>query len=282
MAELNAAPAELVVLAGADEVAGAAAERMIAVLGRSLAEHDVAHLALTGGSTAVALYRELARPQRRDQLDWRRVHFWLGDERFVPLDHPESNAGLADRLLFAIGPYSGESGGGDDGSDVAVGALPGLPVEPEKVHQVEVDEASGYTDGPARAAAQYAAEIRRWLPLAADGTPIFDVVLGGVGPDGHIMSIFPGSPALAPDAPIVMAIPAPQHVAPRLPRVTLSARVLAPARQIVVMAVDGGKADIVRDLLGAQRDPMRWPAQGALLPNALWLLSRAAAGRSPA
>jgi 6-phosphogluconolactonase len=261
-----------------DDVSRAAADRTIDVLRKGVAERGVAHLALTGGSSAIPLYEELARPARRAQLAWENVHFWWGDERYVPLDHPESNAGLANRLLFAIGPRSGESGDGGEGADVEAGALPGLMVDPEKVHAVQVDATSGHRDGPARAAAEYAAEIKQWLPLDAGGTPIFDVILTGIGPDGHLMSIFPGSPALAPDAPIAMGIPAPQHVEPHLPRVTLAARVLPVARQVVVMAVSAGKVAIVRDVLGGRRDAQRWPVQSALLPNALWLVDRAAAG----
>jgi 6-phosphogluconolactonase len=278
VAELRAAPAELTVLPTAEDVGRVAAERMIAVLARGIAENGVAHVALTGGSSCLALYRELRQPARRKQLDWSRVHMWWGDERYVPLDDPLSNAGLADRLLFAGGLLSGESGAGDAGTDVTGGATNGLPVDPHHVHPVTLDPTAEDAAAIGRTAAAYAAELRRWLPLSADGTPMFDVIFAGVGPDGHVMSIFPGSPALAPDAPIVMAVPAPQHVEPHLPRVTLAARVLGPAHQIVIMAIGGGKAKIVRTVLGTRRDPRRWPVQSALLPNAVWLLDREAAG----
>jgi 6-phosphogluconolactonase/glucosamine-6-phosphate isomerase/deaminase len=93
------------------------------------------------------------------------------------------------------------------------------------------------------------------------------------------MSIFPGSPALAPGAPIVLAIAAPDDIEPKLPRVTLSARVLPAAGSVLVMAAGEAKADIVASALGAESDPARWPAQSALLPNATWLLDQAAAAQ---
>lgn len=240
---------------GRDDVARVAADLTVEVLQRGLAEGRSVHLALTGGSTAVPFFHELRSPERRAQLNWQHVHLWWGDERLVPLTDPQSNAGLAERLLLVDKPL----------------------VETTNVHPVPVDEATDDPDGR-RAAAAYAAELKRWLPPNVDGAPIFDVILAGIGPDGHVLSIFPDSPALAPDAPIAMAIPAPQHVEPHLPRVTLAARLLPAARRVIVMASGESKANIVRAVLGPQRDARRWPAQRALLANAAWLIDRGAAG----
>jgi 6-phosphogluconolactonase len=120
-------------------------------------------------------------------------------------------------------------------------------------------------------------ELNRYLPLARGGVPVFDVILGGIGPDGHMFSLFPGSPGLAHDAPIVLGVPAPQHVEPHIPRITMSARVLPVARLVVMMSSGSGKQEILAQVLGDDRDVARWPAQAALLPNAVWVLDRAAA-----
>jgi 6-phosphogluconolactonase len=256
VADLDAAPAELRILPGPDAVASIAVDLTVDVLARGIAAGRSVHLALTGGSTAVPFFHELARPELRAQLDWRQVHLWWGDERLVPLADAQSNAGLAERLLL----------GGR--------AL----VEAANVHPVPVEEMSDEREAGERAAAAYAAELTRLLPISGGGEPVFDVILAGIGSDGHVLSIFPGSPALAPGAPIAMAIPAPQHVEPHLPRVTLAARLLPVARQLVVMANGAGKADIVHKVLGPDRDPRRWPIQSALLPNAVWLIDREAAG----
>jgi 6-phosphogluconolactonase len=277
--ERHASGAEIVIVADAKALAAEAARRTRAALAAAIEARGVAHIALTGGSTAVLLYVELAAPENHGAVDWSRVHLWWGDERFVPIDHPESNAGLAYRLLLNLPARAGESGDGAQGADVTAGAVPGLPINPEHVHPVEVEETLSDSEPVDLAAQLYAEDLDRHVPSARGGVPRLDVLLSGLGPDGHIMSIFPGSPALAADAPIVLAIPAPDHVDPKLPRVTLSARVLPATESVLVMASGEAKAEVVASVLGGKADPDRWPAQSALLPNATWLLDQAAAAQ---
>jgi 6-phosphogluconolactonase len=274
---LQIGEADLVVLEDESAVAREAALRTTGALREALDERGVAHLALTGGSSAVALYRELAQPEWRSAVDWHNVHLWWGDDRFVPTDHPESNTGLAYRLLLALSARAGESGTGAEGVDVTAGQVPGLPVDPDNVHRMPLEEAIGQSESVDWAARRYAEEIERIVPKGAGGVPSFDVIHLGLGPDGHTMSAFPGSPALAPDAPLALGIPAPTHVEPHLARVTLSARLL-PAARLVLMVVTGeGKIAVLRDVLVGERDVSRLPAQAAILPNAVWLLDEAAA-----
>ncbi len=271
--------AEVIVLADEDSVAREAAARTVAALRAALDAHGSAHLALTGGSSAIPLYRVLAADPWRHAIPWHQVHLWWGDERFVPRDHPESNAGLAYRILLAIGAHAGESGTGAEAVDVLAGAVPGLPVDVDKVHPIPTEEAIADGHDTHWAAQAYADEIERLVPKNAAGVPAFDAILLGVGPDGHTLSVFPGSPALAPTAPIVVATPAPEHVEPHLPRVTLATRVLPAAGAVIVMASGSGKQEVLGRILGAERDPARWPAQAAILPNAVWLLDEAVAAR---
>ena len=188
--------AEIVVLEDDAAVAREAARRTIAALAAAVTERHIAHIALTGGSTAGPLYRELAAPANHVALDWSRVHLWWGDERFVPSDHPDSNAGLA---------YAQLLGGGEDEET-------SIPIDPANVHPVPVEEALSDDDPVGLAAQRYADELTRHILLARGGVPRFDVLLTGLGPDGHVLSIFPGSPALADDAPITLAIRPPDHV----------------------------------------------------------------------
>lgn len=274
---LNAA--HIVVVGDAEEVARESARRVVAALSDAVRMRGVAHIALTGGSSAVPLYRELASAQNKASVDWSRVHLWWGDERFVPIDHPESNAGVAYELLLAIAERSGTSGDGGQYDDVAAGEVPGLDVNPANVHPIEVEETLS-DDDPAELAAQmYMRELNRYVPLARGGVPAFDVILAGIGPDGHIFSLFPGSPGLAVDAPIVLAVPAPQHVEPHIPRVTLSARVLPVAGLVLVMTSGSAKSQVLSDILGDDRDVARWPAQSALNPNAVWVVDSAVAAQ---
>jgi len=269
--------AEVIVLPDEPAVARAAAERTVACLRAALDTRGTAHLALTGGSSAVTLYHELARPPWRDAIDWRGVHMWWGDDRYVPRDHPESNAGLAYRLLFAVSAHAGESGAGAEAVDALAGDVPGLLLDAAKVHPIPAEEALARGADANWAAQQYADEIARLLPVDAAGVPAFDLILLGIGTDGHTLSVFANSPALDPAAPVVMAIPAPEHIEPHLERVTLSTRVLPTAGAVVVMSSGSSKGEMIANVLGSERDPKRWPAQAAILPNAVWFLDEGAA-----
>lgn len=280
MDERRIGDATVVVLGDKAELAREAARRLADALHSAISERGEAHVALTGGSSAAALYKELIALEWREAFDWERVHLWWGDDRFVPVDHPESNAGLAYSMLLSAGARSGESGTiGASPIDVGTAAAPAVPVPPENIHPFQVDEAMSESDAAELVAELYAEEMKRVLPADENGLPILDVVLLGVGGDGHIMSVFPGSPALADDAPLVLTIPAPEHIGPHLPRVTLNPRLLAAARSVLVMVSGSDKAEVVGEILRGPRDPQQLPAQLAVRSNAVWLLDRAVAAR---
>jgi 6-phosphogluconolactonase len=281
MRSLRVAETDVHILDDAAAVTREAAERTAAALREAITDRDEAHLVLTGGSSAVALYRDLAAQPWQSALDWSRVHLWWGDDRFVPTDHPDSNAGLAYRLLMAWSARLGESGIGGQTDDVDAGDMPGLSINAENVHPIPMEPTIG-RDGAAEAAAQaYGDSIMAHVRTNAAGVPVFDVIHLGVGPDGHVMSIFPQSPALDPDSPLVLAVPAPEHVEPHLARVTLAARVLTAARLVIVMTTGSEKAAVLADVLGGDPDTSRWPAQAAIGPNAVWLIDEEAAAKLP-
>jgi len=272
----------LIVLPDEAAVGKEAARLTVEGLRAGLGSSAEAHIALTGGSSAMPIYRALVRDPFRDALDWRDVHFWWGDDRFVPRDHPESNFGMASRLLFGAPAFSGESGTGAEGSDVWPGEFPALMVDADKVHPIDNEGAIAAGAGPDWAAAAYANELASFLPAGDGGVPIFDVFLAGVGPDGHCLSVFPHSPALEAGAPLVMGIPAPTHVEPHLPRVTLIPRVMNAAGVVIMVVIGDNKADVMATVLGGERDVARWPAQSAILDNAVWILDEGAAANLPA
>jgi len=263
------------VLANPDACSDAAAELIARTLVEAAAARGAAHWATTGGSTPAAIYRRLAVSPLRDEIPWEQVQLWWGDDRFVPADHPLSNVHVAMSDLLEIGALSGESGTGGLGADVG-GRRPGAPLHASNVHQVPVAGAIARSEGPGWAAERYAEELAAAGPALVDGVPAFDLVLVGVGPDGHILSVFPGSVAFDRLEP-VLPIPAPTHIEPHVPRVTLNPRVVAAARSVVVVVHGAGKASILGEVLGGEIDERRWPAQLARREGATWIVDEAAA-----
>jgi 6-phosphogluconolactonase len=268
--------AEIVIAPDAETAARIAAERIAAVLEAAVDRTGRADWATTGGSTPAGIYRRLATVPLRDTVDWSRVHLWWGDDRFVPSDHPLSNVQAADEILIGRAGLSGESGIGEYAADITAGRDLGAPIPALNVHPFPTTKAIGEGLGPDWCAQAYAEELRAAGPGARDGWPAFDLVLVGVGPDGHLLSVFPGSEAL--DRPEwALAIPAPSHVEPHVPRVTLNPAVLSVARVIVVVVSGDEKATVVAQALEGEGDPHDLPARLAAREGATWILDKGAA-----
>jgi 6-phosphogluconolactonase len=199
------------------------------------------------------------------------VGVWWGDDRFVPRDHPLSNVKPLDDILLAIGLT--EEG-------VAGGRAPGVPLLQANLHPFRTGEAIGASHGPAWCAASLADELRDARLATDGGWPVFDLVLLGIGADGHLLSVFPGSAALGA-AELAMAIPAPTHIEPRVERVTLNPAVIGAARRVLVVATGAAKAAVLADVFGETHDPSRWPAQLARRGGATWILDAGAAASLP-
>jgi 6-phosphogluconolactonase len=270
----------IVVLPDPAAVASASAERIATALSAAVAARGRADLATTGGSTPVGIYRLLASSPLRDRVPWADVHVWFGDDRFVPRDHRLSNVLPVDQVLLKSAAFSGQSGSGQSGIDVEIGLEPATPLPIENVHPFPCGVAIGEGRGAAWCAATYASEIRAALPVGVDGWPAFDLVLVGIGPDGHLLSVFPGSAALA-SAELALAIPAPTHVEPHVERVTLNPAILGTALGLLAIVQGAEKASIVGEVFGPIRDPNRWPAQLARRAGATWILDSAAAAILP-
>jgi 6-phosphogluconolactonase len=250
---------ELVVRPNEAAAARAAAEGIADVLAAAIETRGLATWATTGGSAPGPIYRELVSPPLRDRVDWERVDLWFGDDRFVPRDDPLSNVRLVDSILVAPGS--------------------GVPIRPERVHPVPVDAVLREGGGPAAAARRYATELAVSVPTA-EGWPRFDLVIVGIGPDGHVLSVFPGSATLgAPET--VLAVPAPTHVEPHVPRVTLNAAMLDVAPELFAVAFGPSKSGILGTIFGPVRDEVRWPSQRVRRAGAVWFLDAAAAADMP-
>jgi 6-phosphogluconolactonase len=264
-----------------DATSGAAAAAIAAALEDAVARRGRADWATTGGSTPVDIYNVLARAPLRDAVPWRAVHVWWGDDRFVSRDHPLSNVFLLDQVLLSAAARAGLSGTGADAVDVELGIEPGVPLPVGNVHAPRMTQAIAMALGPDWVATEYERELRdAGIPAGDAGFPAFDVILIGVGPDGHLLSVFPGSPLFDADA-WVSAVPAPTHVEPHVARISLHPGTIEAARAPIVVVHGAGKAEIVARILAGERDVRALPGQMARREGAQWFLDRAAAASLP-
>jgi 6-phosphogluconolactonase len=271
---------EIVILPDADSVAAEGASRIAATLMSVVDAQQRVDWATTGGSAPSGMYRLLALPPLRDEVPWDGVHLWWGDDRYVPADHPLSNILPAEQILLNATALAGVSGTGGEPLDVLLGQAAGAPIPTPQVHPFRMADAIGEARGPAWAAARYEAELRDSGIDVQDGWPVFDLVLLGVGPDGHVMSVFPDSAAFD-NKDWVLPIPAPSHVEPHVSRATLNPAILDVARDILVAVTGESKAEIIGTLFGEERDPRRLPAQLVRRAGVTWLLDEAASASLP-
>jgi 6-phosphogluconolactonase len=215
----------MTVLPDASALAAAAAEHTVAVLRATLGARDVAHLALAGGSTPRAMNALLAAPPLRAALDWERVVFWFGDERCVGPEDPESNYRMNRETL-----------------------LEPLGIPASHIHRMRGE------DDPSAAAADYAAILTREL----GPQPRLDLILLGMGPDGHTASLFPGTVAGIEPTSWCIA-----HYIPQLDRwrITLTPATINAARHVAITAGGREKASALAAVLEGVRDVDAYPSQ---------------------
>jgi 6-phosphogluconolactonase len=232
----------------AEAVSRAAADEFVRCAGEAVAARGRFAVALSGGSTPRRLYQLLAGPPWRDRVEWDRVEVFWGDERCVPPDHPDSNYRMAREALLSH-----------------------VPVPAGQVHRLEADRPDH--DDATRA---YQETLARAFGSAAE-PPRFDLVLLGMGPDGHTASLFPQTAALGQTARWVVANFVPKFDADRL---TLTYPVLNRAREVLFLVCGADKADVLREVLEGPADPRRLPSQAVRPEGALlWFVDRAAAAR---
>ena len=196
------------------EAAAAEAAGMVArAIAAAVADRDVAHVSLAGGTTPRRAY-ELLGPM---VTDWGRVHLWFGDERCVPPDDPDSNFRLVSESL-----------------------LPTAAVPEENIHRIAGEWP------PEEGAETYAAELARHVALTRHGVPALDLAILGLGEDGHTASLFPGDPMIGISRGLVRHVLAPK---PPPHRITLTLDVLHAARAAILLATGEGKARAVEAVL---------------------------------
>jgi 6-phosphogluconolactonase len=245
---MAAADRKLVVVADASALAEAAAQRLV---DRVVAE-DRAAVCLTGGSSPEGLYRLLAQEPWCAIVPWDRVHWFMGDDRFVPESDPLSNMGMARRLF-----------------------LGSAPAPRQNIHPI----ATG-TKSPEDSARLYEEDLKRFYGATAldPARPLFDLVLMGLGGDGHTASLFPHSAALDEKKRWVVGV-AKAGMEPFVPRVTLTFPALASTREMLFLVESRDKRQILSRVLSGEVPPQEMlPAQRAYSnADLIWLVTRGAA-----
>jgi 6-phosphogluconolactonase len=223
-------------------LAKAAADRVIARIEQNPGR---AAICLTGGSSPKQLYQLLAGEPYRNRIPWPRVHWFIGDERFVPAGDPLNNMAMARRaFLDACAPAA-------------------------NIHPIATDAAS-----PDEAARRYESELRSFYGAdRLDHTrPLFDLVLMGVGPDGHTASLFPDYPAMQPTARWVVGVPQ-AHVEPFVPRVTLTLPTLGSCHEMLFEVSGSEKRAILTQVLAGENLPA---SRAHSMGETVWLVDEAA------
>jgi 6-phosphogluconolactonase len=222
------------------DLAAIFADRLSKAVRNAASREGTCSLVVPGGSVARAFFPVMA----EYPLDWSRVEMFWGDERSVPPDDPESNFGIARELL-----------------------LDRVPMSPSLVHRM-------VADGPdlEEAARLYETELRASLGRE----PRFDVVLLGVGADGHVCSLFPGHPALDDDVRLVTIVTDSPRPPPR--RMTLTLKALADASLVCIAAFGAAKGPVVRETLNEPRSPLPAVRVARAAASTLFLLDGEAAG----
>jgi len=248
-----ARPPEIRITHDSQAWATAAAE-LVHSLGReAIRANDRFLIALSGGSTPEALYRALTSPAFADRFDWSRATFFFSDERGVTPDDPRSNYALANNTLFTP-----------------------LNISPAQVYRM-----AGESRDPQAAAHEYEQQLRHATNTPPSTRPTLDLVLLGLGEDGHTASLFPRSPALQDNQSLIAVTQSPKDPPTRL---TMTLGAINRASVILFLVTGAGKAGIVRAILDPKTEAERQLPASLVAPEEgrlIWLLDRAAAAELP-
>lgn len=242
---------EIRILTDAEEIIQTAAVEFVRQTIEAVQAKGFFTVALSGGSTPKGLYSLLARdgkPGFRFQVPWNKIHFFWGDERHVPPDHPDSNYRMAHETMLSK-----------------------VPVPLENVHRIKAENPDAR-----RAAEDYERELREFFRLEAGQLPRFDMVLLGMGADGHTASLFPGTEVIHEEKRLVVALWVEKL---NTYRITLTPPVLNNAARVIFLISGEEKAETLRTVLQGSYQPERFPAQiiHPTIGKLLWLIDQAAA-----
>ena len=216
---------EILTYPSLEDLSRAAAEYICEIAEEAIKERDIFTLVLSGGSTPRLLYEELARQPISKRIDWQKTHIFWGDERYLPPDHPDSNYALAFQAFVSK-----------------------VDIPPANVHRVLTE-----SDSANAAAEDYEKTLRRFFQHPAGSQdqpylPSFDLVLLGLGQDGHTASLFPGDAALEEKYRWVVAVDG-ASASPPVPRVTLTFPVFNKAECVIFLVSGSSKQEVFAEIM---------------------------------
>jgi 6-phosphogluconolactonase len=222
------------VFKNAEQLSHALAEWITSLIEETLTRQEQFSLVLSGGSTPKKLHILLASSPYKDRIDWKKIHIFFGDERAVPLDDDRNNARMAfDTLLNKV------------------------PVPPEQIHIMDTDLS------PEAAAMEYEEELCEFFGTDILPVKTFDLVLLGMGDDGHTLSLFPGTPVIYEEKSWVSSFFLKSQ---NMYRITLTKNIVNRAKHIVFMISGKEKANALHEVVEGARNPDLYPAQ-VILPT---------------
>jgi 6-phosphogluconolactonase len=239
---------EIRILANGAAIAKRAAQEFVQAAAAAIRVKSSFNVALAGGSTPRALYSLLVNdPTLRSQVPWDKIHLFFGDERHVAPDHPDSNFRMATEAMISKSP-----------------------LKPEQVTRIKAE----FPDAD-QAALEYEKALREYFKLKAAEYPRFDLLLAGMGNEGHTLSLFPGTKALHADGRVVVRNWVGKLYAERI---TLTAPAASNAAQVIFMVTGADKAPALKAVLEGPFEPEQLPAQLLQPQNGklLWLVDTAA------
>ncbi len=230
-----------------DSLIKQALQRFVTHYTQALNDHGLFHVALSGGSTPESLYRALVTHVSAQAIAWNKVHIWFGDERMVAPDHRDSNYRMSRHAL-----------------------LDHIAIPRSNIHPIPTD-----CDDFTNCAKRYADTLDSLLPLTKDAVPVFDLVLLGIGPDGHTASLFPDTDILMEYELPVAAVYVKEKDSWRI---SLTYPVLNHARQLLVLVSGAGKRQVIHDLFSDNATGNHYPVANIRPSGQMeWLIDSEAA-----
>ncbi|MFN3532327.1 MAG: 6-phosphogluconolactonase [Candidatus Brocadia sp.] len=241
---------EILIVENPDELSLRAADEFVRLAGEAVQVKGFFTGALSGGSTPRGLYTTLASERYREQVPWSKIHLFWSDERCVPPDHPDSNYRMVRELL-----------------------LDKVPIPKENIHRMPAEQ-----EDHVRAAMEYEQTIRSFFHTESGGLPHFDLIILGMGEDGHTASLFPWTSALEETNRLVSV-----NFVEKLSayRITLTVPLINKAAEVMFLISGESKASVLRDVLEGEYQPQRFPSQLIRPVNGrlLFIVDRMAAGK---